>query len=187
MSSILGVFRVIQEEPLNFLMFLAVNLLFGGMAIWLPPAIATHHPVATASHELLVAIGLGHGYFFALALLAAAFSYMVREYRDNTKTEFKDLKLYATTISLILMFVMAVLLTAMTYGGFAPTDRKELVWHPKLMLQVFLTLCALLMSAFLFCLERIDVYPEYGKGLRDRTAKKLRAEMEEQSATGIET
>ena len=187
MSSVLGIYRVIREEPLNFWMFLSVNQFFGGMAIWLPPAIATHHPVATASHELLAAIELGNGYLFALSLLAAASSYMVREYRNNTNTDFKDLKLYATSGSFILMVIMAILLTTMTFSSFTPPQNKVLNRHPQLILQVLLTILAILTAAYLFCLERLDNYPEIGRGLKDKITKNIREEMEGKSTTGIET
>ena len=187
MNSVLGIYRVIREEPLNFWMFVAVNLFLGGIAIGLPPAIATHHPTATASHELLVAIDLGHGYLFALALLAATSAYMVREYRENTETEFKDLKLYATSFSFILMVIMAILLSVMTYRSFTSPESRILSWNPRLITQVLLTILALLTAAYLFCLERLDDYPDYGKGLKDRQAKKIRDGMEGKSSTGIET
>jgi len=186
-NSVLGVYRVIREEPLNFWMFVAVNFIFGGMAIWLPPAVATHHPTATAGHELLNAIDLGHGYLFALPLLAAAFSYMVREYRENTLTEFKDLKLYATSFAFILMVIMAILLTVITYRGFTPPQSKILVCDPRLITQVLLTTLALFTAAYLFCLERLDEYPEFGKGLKDKQTKKIQDEMGGKSSTGIET
>jgi hypothetical protein len=187
MSSVIGIFRVIQQEPLNFWIFVAVNLFFGGMAIWLPPGVATHHPTATASHELLIAFSLGHGYLFALALLAAASSYMVREYREKMETDFKDLKLYATSFSFILMVIMAILLALITYRGFAPPESKILAWDLPLITQVVLAILALFTAAYLFCLERLDDYPEFGKGLKDKVSRKIRSEMNGKSSTGIET
>ncbi len=187
MGSVLGVFRVIREEWLSFWIFVAINLVFGGMAVWLPPVIASQHPTATPAHELRTAMELGHAYLFALALLAAAVSYMVREYRQNAKTEFKDLKLYATFCSLFLMFLMGVLLASMISGGMSsPRVPKEVFWTP-LITESMLAALALLMAAFLFCLEHLDDYPDYGKGLKDKAAKTIKSGMNGQSSTGIET
>lgn len=79
MRDILGIFRVIRAEPLVFGIFLGVNLFFGGMAVWLPPVLATQHPSASPGHEFLAALGQGNGYLFGLPVLAATSSYWLRE------------------------------------------------------------------------------------------------------------
>ena len=187
MGDVLGVFRVIREESVNFLIFVIVNLFFGGMALWLPPLLAAQHQTEGAAHQFGHVLEIGHGYLFALALLAAACSYMVREYRENTKSEFKDLKLSATSIAFALMLLMAVCLGILIWAGFPHKETGETINGSALAFEFVLALLAILMSAFLFCLERIDEHPDIGKGLKDKRTRLLKAAMDGSSSTGIKT
>lgn len=192
MGSVLEIFRVIREERLAFWIFLGVNLGFGGMAIWLPPVVATQHPSANPLHELLTALEQGHGYIFGLALLAAAASYWLRDYLDNKETDFKVLKLSATLLSFVIMVLMALFLGIMIYQGFISQnclgncEAKTTIWSP-LITQILFTVFALVMATYLFCLERLDNHPDVGKGLKDKTTKRIAAGMDDTSSTGIKT
>src|SRR5258708_2677508 len=151
MGSVVGIFRVIREEQLPFWIFFGVNLFFGGMAIWLPPAIASQHPVALPARELLVVFEQGNGYLYGLALLAAASSYWLREYLNDKETGFKNLKLCATLLSFVLMIVTSIFLAVKIYQGFSSAfpGPRTINWG-SLGTQIIFTVMALVMATYLF-------------------------------------
>jgi len=186
MNNVLGVFRVINEEKLFFWLFVGVNLFFGAMALWLPPVIATLHPIASPLVELLKAFDQGNGYLFGLALLAAAVSFWMRQYIDNNDSEFKTLKLASTSFSFLIMFLMAIFLTATIYSGFSSEidDSKvaySCIHWGALITQILFTIFAAITATYLFCLERLDKFPEYGIALKDKTERKIQNGMKIQS------
>lgn len=192
MGDILGIFRVIRAEPLVFGIFLGVNLFFGGMAVWLPPVLATQHPVASPGHEFLAALGQGNGYLFGLPVLAATSSYWLREYLYNKKSDFKTLKIFSALLAAGLMIVMALFLGSLISRGFLPPSSASNGSSPALLssavlTQIVLTLLAFAMAVYLFCLEHIDNYPEFGKALKDKTTREMQAGMDVQSTTGYKT
>jgi hypothetical protein len=192
MGDILGIFRVIRAEPLVFGIFLGVNLFVGGMAVWLPPVLATQNPVASPAHELLVALRQGNGYLFGLAVLAATSSYWLREYLNSQKSDFKTLKIFSALLAAGLMTVMALFLGSLISGGFLPPSATSTANPPTLLsssalTQIALTLFAFVMAVYLFCLEHIDNYPQFGKALRDKTTREIEAGMDGQSITGYKT
>lgn len=192
MGDLLGIFRVIRAEPLVFGIFLGVNLFFGGMAVWLPPVLATQHPFASPGHELLVAFGQGNGYLFGLPVLAATSSYWLREYLFSKESDFKTLKIFSALVASGLMIVMALFLGSLISGGFvlpSPTSNANPpdISIGSLVTQIVLTLLAFVMAVYLFCLEHIDDYPQFGKALRDKTTREIQAGMDVQSTTGYRT
>jgi len=186
-STVIKVFHVITEEAPAFWIFLGVNLFFGGAALWLPSFVATQHPTAVPFSELIKAFEQGNGYLFGLALLAAASSYWMREYLEEKKTDFKRLKFFATGASFLIMILIWGLLALMIYKGFAPPTAETNVALGPLVTQIVFTVIALVMATYLFCLERIDNYPEFGKNLKDKVTEKNINQMDEPSKTGLET
>lgn len=190
MGDILGIFRVVRAEPLVFGIFLLVNLFFGGMAIWLPPVLATQHPSASAGHEFLVALNQGNGYLFGLPVLAATSSYWLREYLSNKDSDFKTLKTFSALLASGMMVVMALFLGSLISRGFIPLNQGDTlpdIFSGSVLTQLILSLLSFLTAVFLFCLEHIDEYPEYGKAFKDKKTRELAAGMETQSKTGIKT
>lgn len=183
MGAILDVFRVVREEGLAFGIFLGVNLFFGGMALWLPPALATQNISASPLQDFVTALEQGNGYLFGLALLAATSSYWLREYLANKDSDFRSLKMGAAAVAVGIMIIMSILLGAMlsrTSAG-APVSGSALITQGGLTVAAFLT------AVYLFCLEHIDQYPEYGKSLKDKTTKEMKAKMDDASKTGYRT
>lgn len=188
LSTVIKVFQVISAERPAFLIFLSVNLFFGGAALWLPSLVATQHPTAGPFNELIKAFEQGNGYLFGLALLAAASSYWMRDYLEERKSDFKQLKLFATGASFLIMILIWGLLALLIYKGFTPPPANTDMALGPLITQVIFTVIALVMAMYLFCLERIDNYPEFGKDLKDKRTEENIQQMDEQkSKTGLET
>ena len=168
MAAVLGIFRVIREEKLAFWIFVGVNLGFGGMAIWLPPIVATQDSSASPGHELLLALAQGNGYLFGLALLAAASSYWLRDYLDDKETEFRTLKTSATLFPIVLMIAMSLFLAIIVYRGFQsplypPGSPRTVLWG-SLITQIILTIFALITATYLFCPRAFRRPPGVWKG-----------------------
>lgn len=190
MKAILGVFRVIQEELVEFIGFVGINVIFGAMAIWLPVALALFFPFASPKDEFLSGLAEGNGCLFGLAILTGASSYLVREYRSSKQSEFKSAKTISAFVAIILSALMSITIGALSVTRFFDAQHANLPANSRsntglISLQISLTLLSFLMSLYFFCLERIDDYPEYGKGLRDKKSKALIASMEANSSTGI--
>ncbi|CAB3770233.1 hypothetical protein [Paraburkholderia solisilvae] len=183
-KNMLSVFRIVGEVPSYFVFFLLINVAFGGMGLWLPPILAANDLQASPTVEFIKVIRQGNGYLFALPLLAAASMYLFREYRESKNSEFKDIKLTTFIITLVLMMVMGVTLGPCVTSQFdvsnsiQPAQIRPPMSGFGMVIEIILTLASLLLAIFLFCLELIDDYQQYGKGLKDRARKKLEEQMD---------
>lgn len=184
-----GVFRIAKAEPFYFGCFILVNLVFGALGLWLPPALALQDFSASPWVEFLKAIKAGNGYLFSLALLAASSMYVVREYWESKNSEFKQIKLISLIVSLGLMVVMALFLSPCISAQLdLPTSSQgHAIRAPisdiSLWIQGALTVLSLIWAVFLFCLEMIDDHQEYGQGFKDKTRHKLIKEMNESAGS----
>jgi len=180
MRDILGVFRVVREEKLDFFVFCFANLFFGAMALWVPPVVAATMVNADPMSEFGEVLRQGHGYFYALAILSASFPYWLREFIGDMPKTFFKLKLGTGMLSgavivICALFVPLVVLHGVTHQ--VPTEAATMrTW--VLTAEVLCTVAALILTAYLFCLEHIDKYPQYGKALRDEAVKRIGEEMD---------
>lgn len=183
-KNVFGVFRVVREELTYFFLFLFLNLFFGALGLWLPPMLAAIDLHASPLTEFVKAIRAGNGYLFGLPLLAAGSMYLFREYRESKSSEFKNIKLMAFIFTLALMMLMALSLAPCVISQFdvldstQPPQVRPPIGNFGIGFQILLTIVGLTVAVFTFCLELIDDYQEYGKGLKDKTRKKLEKEME---------
>jgi len=187
LENFVGVFRVAQEEKLTFLIFIFINLLFGALGIWLPPALAAQDISAISSDEFIKALRAGNGYLFSLALLSASSVYMLREYFDDKSSEFKQIKAITLVAAATLMLLMAFFLVPYITSQFPAQEKMARVPVPgaALAVQSVLTVFSLICAVFLFCLEMIDNYPQYGFGLKDKERRKLNKEINSASDSNI--
>ncbi|PYE26358.1 hypothetical protein C7410_103277 [Paraburkholderia silvatlantica] len=184
-KNLIGVYRVIREVPTYFLLFLILNLVFGALGLWLPPMLAAADLHASSLTEFTKAMRAGNGYLFCLPLLASASMYVFREYKESKNSEFKDIKLMAFFLALGLMVAMALFLAPCVIAQFdlpqsVPSEQqiRSPIGNLGIGLQMLLTLLGLTLAIFMFCLESIDDFQEYGIGLKDKTRKKLEQQME---------
>ena len=170
------VYRVISVQKQAFWLFLVVNVFIGGLGLWLPPVLATQDSRASSTMEFIKALQNGNGYLFALAILTTSAAYLALEYLDEKKTDFRQIKLLAGIFVLVLVMLMAILLGASINRGFSSTlmsGNESITYTIPLLTEGVCTLLSVFAASFLFCLEQIDEYPEYGKGLKDRQTTKL--------------
>lgn len=171
---VIKVYRgVISAQKQAFWLFLVVNIFFGGLGVWLPPVLATQDPRVSAWKEFIKALQQGNGYLFALAISTTSTSYLALEYLDEKKTDFRQIKLLAGILVLVSVILMAILLSESISSGFATimSSNESTTNTIQLLTEGVFTILSVFAAAFLFCLERIDEYPEYGKELKDRKTK----------------
>jgi len=178
-KDIFGVFRVVSEEWLDFFVFCFANLFFGAMALWVPPVIAAMNDGVSLGCEFTEALRRGHGYFYALAILSASFPYWLREFKSAKETAFFSLKLGTGIFSGLIIVVCALFVSVLVNNGMHHADTQAATMRTwPLYAEMLLTIVAFALTAYLFCLEHIDKYPEYGKALRDREVKRIVHEMD---------
>lgn len=175
----LGIFRVAKQEPFYFTVFIMMNFIFGALGLWLPAASALGDSLAHAWPEFLKVWKQGSGYSFSLALLAASASFVFKESSDGNETQFKQLKKGALLFTLVLAVVILTLLNNCITAQFEPMQiNGQLINRPpvstaNLIAQCFFTVISVLWAIFLFCLEFIDQYDDYGKDLKDKRREKM--------------
>jgi hypothetical protein len=178
LAKYLKVYRVIGETKLEFLVFLGLNLFFGGLGLWLPPFLALIDS-SNASDRYSKALDEGAGYIFALSFVTVAGTYLIKEYRFNQRSDFKDLKVMGGLLSLALLFFMGLVLTNQISSQILGST-KALTFGSH-MLQSALTALGVVAASYLFCLEQIDQYPDVGADVKDRTRRQFRKAMDSAS------
>lgn len=172
----LGVFKVIAEKRLEYLIFIGSNIFFGALGLWAPPLLAWVYGSSDPKTEYANALAGGTGYTFALACVATALTYLIKEYRRNEESDFKDIKITGALFATFLMVLMAILFGGQIKGTSASISAGL---HPHATLfQNLLTFLSVVVASYLFCLEQIDEFPDIFTDLKDRSRPKLRKAMD---------
>jgi hypothetical protein len=181
---LLTVKRFAREEPVKFWFSAGINVLVGGMAIWLGPCLAMFDPVAHPMAELIQTFRQGNGYLFSLALLAASSAFVFNEYYDGKLTEYRSVKVGVFAITIALMAIMGLLLVQFATAGLGVDDAQKshvqrlVPTNSAVWAQVVLTFLSLVIASVLWCLSMIDEHEGIGKILKDNARRDLNRDME---------
>ncbi len=150
---------LIKRRPVEFLLFVIVNLALGGMSFWVTSVLALKRDVAV-SDAMLLLLQSSTGYLLAIAILASSSSFVVREYLQNKASFFKTQKTACGLVTVLVLLVLLVLASdelntqVLTLRGHLAARH----WSTGDVIQIVLTATSLLLAAL--CLERVDEYPE---------------------------
>lgn len=155
-------FTLVRKDPAEFWIFLLVNLFFGGAGLWFP-AVGSYFSDVGMVSQVGKALDSGTGYMLSITLLASSLSFIVREYLGNEPSDFRDVKTIVGVLAFMLlmtMFALAIFTVSVQQLGLYPETSAKPIWATRHTFQAGLALLGFLFAAFLFCVERIDEYPE---------------------------
>ena len=116
----------IKAKWLHFIVFFAINVVIGSLGVWLAVVIAASNDQKTAFEELIKSFDSGGPYTFAVAYLAAATAYLVKEYQEKIDTDFRMYKTFFGVLAVLLIIICSVLAAAQSQNSESspPTDMQ---------------------------------------------------------------
>lgn len=168
--------KVINAEMTEFLIFAAAACFLGAYSLWGPVIIGLYLPAGDPMRELKNVLDSGQGYSFAISMLGVALGYIFREYRAGQQSEFKELKTRAAWLSLVILLFLLVIKTIDTTGRISTPSSLSMSDTGRLA-QAGFVLLAVYFSVVMFCIQKVDDYPEAGVELRDKTVAEMRKKM----------
>lgn len=108
-----GISAFLRLNIAHMLLFLAVNVVFGALGVWMPVLVGWARSGSWWA-SLLAQFENSGPYTFAIAFLAACISYVVAEYLDKQTAKWKQLKVLLATVAAVLIIVCTGLSSSQT-------------------------------------------------------------------------
>lgn len=121
---LLEIKQFIKAKWLHVTVFFAINVVIGSLGVWLAVVIAASNDQKTAFDELIKSFDSGGPYTFAVAYLAAATAYLVKEYQEKIDTDFRMYKTFFGVLAVLLIIICSVLAAAQTQNSESSPSNK---------------------------------------------------------------